>query len=491
MLSPLPESLRAARFSNRFAALPERFYTRLQAETFAESRLLAVSEPALALLDLTAEDAAHPAFARIFSGQAHWPGSAPLASVYAGHQFGTYVPQLGDGRALMLGEIQNRAGEHWEVQLKGAGRTPYSRFADGRAVLRSSIREFLASEHLHALGIPTTRALSLIATGEPVMRETVEPGAVITRLAPSFLRFGHFEYFFYTGQNDALTELADFTIAHYFPHLNGADRYARWFGEVVGRTARLMAHWQTAGFAHGVMNTDNMSILGLTIDYGPFGFLDGYAPGFICNHSDDTGRYAFDRQPQIGLWNLTALAMALSPLVPVTEARAALAAYQPELVSAYAALARRKLGLTVEDDGDPHLWAGLLTLMEQDAVDYTIFFRALADFRPDSDNPALERLFPGQAAAFREWCGRYRTRLEAERLSGAERAAAMNRANPKYILRNHLAEVAIRKAYEGDMSEIGRLLSVLTRPFDEQPEAESYAAPPPAWAKDICISCSS
>lgn len=492
MLAPAPTSLETLHFTNRLASLPERYYTRLRPEPFPRQQLLAVSDAALELLDLPPTEATRPEFAEVFSGKRALKGSDPLATIYAGHQFGTYVPQLGDGRALTLGEIHNSRGEYWEVQLKGSGRTPYSRFADGRAVLRSSIREFLASEHLHALGIPTTRALCLIATGETVLRETAEPGAVITRLSPSFLRFGHFEYFFYTGQEEALRELADFTITHYFPECGtGADRYVLWYEAIAKRTARLMAQWQIFGFAHGVMNTDNMSILGLTIDYGPYGFLDAYEPGFICNHSDHTGRYAFERQPQIALWNLTALGMALSPLLATEDARYVLQGYQPELIAIYAALARKKLGLNTEDPDDPHLWADLLQLMEMGAVDYTNLFRALGTFSTMGDNATIAALFPN-AYNFSQWAERYKARLLAEQSDDTVRKSRVNQANPKYILRNYLAETAIRKAYnEQDYSEINTLLNILTRPYDEQPGYEAYAATPPEWAGDICISCSS
>ena len=316
------------RLEERFRRLPPHFFTSLPSERPGDPITVHGSASAAALIDLPPSAFAHPNFAQVFSGHAPLGGFAPYATVYAGHQFGVFVPQLGDGRALTIAELVNARGETWDVQLKGAGRTPYSRFADGRAVLRSSIREYLCSEAMAALGIPTTRALSVVATREGVARERMEPGAVVTRLAPSFVRFGHFEYFHHRGLHDDVRLLADHVIEGHFPHLAALpDRHAAWFGEIVARTADLMAAWQAAGFAHGVMNTDNMSILGLTIDYGPFGFLDAYDPGFICNHSDEGGRYAFERQPAIALWNLQALAAALTSLVPVETLRAALETY--------------------------------------------------------------------------------------------------------------------------------------------------------------------
>ncbi|MEW6613804.1 MAG: protein adenylyltransferase SelO family protein, partial [Pseudomonadota bacterium] len=288
-------------FDNSFARLPEPFYSRVMPTPVPAPELLSYNETAAALLDLDPREAQRPEFVEYFSGNRPLPGSEPLAALYAGHQFGHYVPQLGDGRAILLGEVRNRAGERWELQLKGAGRTPYSRGGDGRAVLRSTIREYLCSEAMHGLGIPSTRALCIVGSELEVYRESVERGAVLLRLAPSHVRFGSFEVFFYRDQHAELKLLADYVIERHYPELaDGDDRYVRFFQEVVLRTARLLAQWQAVGFAHGVMNTDNMSILGLTLDYGPFGFLDRYDPGFICNHSDHAGRYAFDRQPQIG-----------------------------------------------------------------------------------------------------------------------------------------------------------------------------------------------
>jgi uncharacterized protein YdiU (UPF0061 family) len=419
---------------------------------------------------------------------------APLAMVYSGHQFGHYNPRLGDGRAMLLGEITHNA-QHFELQLKGAGATPYSRQGDGRAVLRSSIREFLCSEAMYGLGIPSTRALALIASKEPVYREQVETGAMVLRVSPSHIRFGSFEYFFYTQQHEALQVLADFVIDHHYPECRQTPQpYAAFLQTVVERTAKLMAHWQAVGFAHGVMNTDNMSILGETFDYGPFGFLDDYQPAFICNHSDYNGRYAFNQQPQIGLWNCNALAHALSPLVPIDTLREILQRYQPVIEQHYLQLMRNKLGLQTEQESDNVLINQLLTLLQQSAVDYTIFFRQLCNFSTDnselSTNNTLRDYFIDRNA-FDAWSKQYAARLRTEGSDNTQRHACMQRVNPKYILRNYLAQQAIEKAQRDDFSMVNDLLQVLLTPFDEHPEFAHYANHPPDWGKHLEISCSS
>jgi serine/tyrosine/threonine adenylyltransferase len=382
-----------------------------------------------------------------------------------------------------------------ELQLKGSGLTPYSRMGDGRAVLRSSIREFLCSEAMRGLGIPTTRALCVTgSTRLPVRREEVETAAVVTRVAPSFIRFGHFEHFSHHDQHAQLRELADFVIEHHYPHCaDAAQPYAALLEEVARRTAGLMADWQAVGFCHGVMNTDNMSILGLTIDYGPFGFLDQFDPGHICNHTDHQGRYAYARQPNVGFWNLHALAQALLPLIGDTDA--ALAALEPyKTVFPQALLSRMsaKLGLSRTEDADRELVEGLLKLMAADKCDFTITFRRLAQFGTGASatNGEVRDMFIDREA-FDAWAMRYADRLRQENSRDAERALVMDRVNPKFVLRNHLAEVAIRQARSGDFSEVQRLLKVLGRPFDEQPEAAGYAGFPPDWAQSIEVSCSS
>ena len=488
------QKLETLTFDNTYARLPEAFFARQAPTPMPAPYLISFNADAAKLIDLHPDEAKRPEFAEYFSGNRTLPGSAPLAMLYAGHQFGHYVPQLGDGRAILLGEALSQTGQHWDIQLKGGGPTPFSRSGDGRAVLRSTIREYLCSEAMHGLGIPTSRALCIIGSDMEVYRESIETGATLVRMSPSHVRFGSFEVFFYRGQKEHIKTLADYVIAKHFPELaTETDKYPRFLREVVLRTARLMAHWQAAGFAHGVMNTDNMSILGLTLDYGPFGFLDSYDHGYICNHSDHQGRYAFDQQPEIGAWNLTCLAQALTPLMSVDEAKEAISVYQSAFVTHYIDLMSAKLGFTESGKENVPLITDLLEILHQNHIDYTIFFRKLGDFKQDStaNNASLRDMFIDRAV-FDEWAARYNTRLMAEASDDANRKLRMNQANPKYILRNHLAQIAIAKATEErDFSEIDRLLNLLRRPFDEQPEMEHYAAPPPDWASKIEVSCSS
>jgi uncharacterized protein YdiU (UPF0061 family) len=475
---------------SRFAELGDTFFSPVQIQPLRAAQWLAVSPSVAHLLGLSPEQVASEAALHRCNGVVA-SSVQPLAMVYAGHQFGSYNPRLGDGRAMLMGELEH-AGRRFEIQLKGAGPTPYSRQGDGRAVLRSSIREFLCSEAMHGLGIPTTRALALMASDEPVYREQVERGAMVLRVSPSHIRFGSFEYFFYTRQHDALQVLADFVIDHHYPDCRAAENpYAAFLQQVVQRTAVMIAHWQAVGFAHGVMNTDNMSILGETFDYGPFGFLDDYNPHYICNHSDHSGRYAFEQQPGIGLWNCNALAHALSPLVPVETLREILNSYQPVLEDTWTQLMRTKLGLLEAKEGDADLLAGLLNLLRAGAVDYTIFFRRLCDFTVFENNSAVRDLFVDRTA-FDQWALQYSQRLEAESSDNAERCVRMKKVNPKFILRNYLAQQAITKAErDKDFSEVQSLLSVLQSPFDEHPAFEHYAAFPPEWGKHLEISCSS
>jgi len=481
-------------FDNTFARLPDSFHSRLLPTPLPDPYLVSFNANAAGLIDLDSAEISRADFAEHFTGNRLLPGAEPLSMLYAGHQFGHFVPQLGDGRAILLGEIRNRAGELWDVQLKGAGITPYSRQGDGRAVLRSSIREYLCSEAMHGLGIPTSRALCIVGSDEEVYRERIESAAVLTRLAPSHVRFGSFEVFFSRNQHEQIATLADYVIARHYPHLSDvANKYRLFLHEVTQRTAKLMAQWQAVGFSHGVMNTDNMSILGLTIDYGPFGFMENYDPGYICNHSDPRGRYAYDQQPQIGLWNLACLAQALSPLVPQEQAHQVLDGYAPAYHRHYAELMGAKLGLIKVPDDDIQLIGALLEIMHAGQVDYTNLFRNLGNFDSSADagNDMLRDQFIDRAA-FDTWAAAYRARLQQQPGSDSERKARMDAVNPKYILRNYLAQSAIEKAEKHrDYGEIDRLLTLLGKPFDEQPEMESYAAVPPDWAQQIEVSCSS
>lgn len=489
------------RWCNSFAGLPPAaFYTRLAPQPLPDPYLVAWSPD---VADQLGVDVAGPPPDLLdgLAGNRELPGSDPLAAVYSGHQFGVYVPQLGDGRAHLLGGVRGRDGGVRELQLKGSGHTPYSRMGDGRAVLRSSIREFLCSEAMAGLGIPTTRALAVVGSDQPVIRETVETAAVTTRVSPSFVRFGSFEFLYWRQQHEHLRRLADYVIDEFYPECRDSPRpYLAMLEQVVRRTAHLIAAWQAVGFCHGVMNTDNMSILGLTLDYGPFGFLDAFDAGHICNHSDEGGRYAYNMQPQIGHWNLYCLGQALLPLIDdVDAAQATLAAYNDEFAAALDDRLHAKLGLAVLPDaraGDDALIRKLIDQMQASRTDWTIFWRRLCGLRrddPSGDGP-LRDLFVDRET-FDAWARDYRARLVAENIADAERSQRMREVNPKFILRNHLAEVAIRNARgengARDFTETARLLAILRRPYDEQAEHESYAAAPPDWAHHLHLSCSS
>lgn len=480
-------------FDNTYAHLPEAFYARVEPTPLPNPVLVSFNPDAATLLDLNPDEAKRPEFAGVFGGQFLIPGSEPVAMLYSGHQFGIYAGQLGDGRAILLGEVRNGRGEKWDLHLKGAGQTPFSRDGDGRAVLRSTIREYLCGEAMHGLGIPTTRSLCIVAGDEPVLRERPEVGAMLLRMAPTHVRFGSFQAFFARRQPEYVKQLADHVIARFYPHLAGAaDTYPRFFDAVSVRTAQLIAKWQAVGWAHGVMNSDNMSIIGLTLDYGPFGFLDAYDPAFICNHSDHHGRYSFRNQPDIGYFNLRCLGQALSSLVAPQQEQEALAAYEAAHTAHYLELMRAKLGLQDAKPEDAALVSSLLELMAAGRVDYTIFFRALGGFKSGEaeTNDSLRDFFTDRDG-FDRWAIRYADRLRAETGHDDDRRARMNQVNPKYILRNYLAQTAIERAQQKDYSEIDRLRQLLKDPFAEQPDMDAYAAPPPDWGRQILVSCSS
>ncbi|WP_270175354.1 protein adenylyltransferase SelO [Diaphorobacter sp. ED-3] len=473
-----------------FAALGSAFFTPLRPTPLPQPHWVGTSAEVGALLGLPEAWQQRDDALQAFTGNTLLPGSQPLASVYSGHQFGVWAGQLGDGRAILLGETAT--GQ--EVQLKGSGRTPYSRMGDGRAVLRSSIREFLCSEAMHALGIPTTRALCVTGSPAPVQREEVETAAVVTRVAPSFIRFGHFEHFAARGQEAELRALADYVIDRYYPNCRRSQEwegnaYAALLHAVSERTAALLAQWQAVGFCHGVMNTDNMSILGLTMDYGPFQFLDAFDPGHICNHSDVRGRYTFDRQPSVAYWNLLCLAQALLPLIgEVDTARAALQSYEGSFGRQFLARIRAKLGLQQAREGDAAWVDGLLRLLAADRVDYPIFWRRLSGAVATEDFEPVRDLFLDRAA-LDAWLLQYKELLALD--GWALAADLMHKTNPRFVLRNHLGEQAIRAAKLGDFSELQILQRLLARPFDDHPGHEAYAGFPPDWASSISISCSS
>jgi uncharacterized protein YdiU (UPF0061 family) len=489
-------TLARLRFDNHYARLGPDFSSALAPTPLPAPYRVSVNPDVAALLGIDPADLDTPDFTAIAAGNALPPGAEPVSMLYSGHQFGHYVPQLGDGRAILLGQVQGADGASWDLQLKGAGLTPYSRTADGRAVLRSTIREYLCSEAMHHLGIPSTRALAVVGSDHPVLRESVETAAVLTRVAPSHVRFGSFEVFHYRGQPELSRRLAEYVIERHFPDLAAshpaAARPRELLREVCLRTARLVAQWQAVGFAHGVMNTDNMSILGLTFDYGPFGFVERYDPDFISNHSDDTGRYALSNQPDIAFWNVCCLAEALTALVPVEECRDALGAFEPAFRRAQLQAWRAKLGLAEPRESDPALVTRLLGLLQAAGADYTRFLRALADLDPTAPSTVAALRDEGRhAEAFEPWLADYRARLAAESVPAAERRARMRRANPRYVLRNWLAQRAIERAQRGDFSEVDRLLALLRHPCDEQPGWDEYARPAPEHILAPEVSCSS
>lgn len=489
----------ALRFHDLWDGLPESLRSQVAPTPLPDPELVDFSPAAAELINLDPAAGGDPELPAYLAGQRLPDGATPTATAYAGHQFGNFVPQLGDGRAISLGQVIDRHGQPWDLQLKGCGRTPYSRWADGRAVLRSTLREHLCSEAMAGLGIPTTRSLGLIRSSERVQREALEPGAAMLRLAPSHLRFGHFEYVFYRQEYDLLKPLADHVIDQHLPHLDGGqDRYRRWLTEVMELTAWLVAQWQSVGFIHAVLNTDNMSILGLTIDYGPFAFMDAHDPKFTPNHSDPAGRYAFENQPLAAEWNFSRLLQATLPLLSDDPEEAVeigthiLDRFRPEYEAQYKAQMRAKLGLRDADRGDEDLIQDLLSRMSATGADFTRTFRALCAVKRDDDGgdtPFLDEFADRESAA--EWLGAYRQRLAAEARGDPERHAQMRRANPRYVLRTHLAQTAIDQAAEGDYEEVERLRRVLQRPYEDQPEMARYAALPPEWAQGIELSCSS
>ena len=488
-------SLSSLSLSSRFFDLPNAFYTQVTPQPLNNTRWVAWNHDFASQFGLPAQPP-EGELKHFFAGELISETFPSLAMKYAGHQFGVYNPELGDGRGLLLGELANRDGTLFDVHLKGAGLTPYSRMGDGRAVLRSTIREYLCSEAMAGLGIPTTRALGMLTSDTPVYRERVEQGALLIRMSESHIRFGHFEHFFYTNQMAELKLLADKVIEWYWPQCLQDDKpYAAMFETIVDKTANMIAYWQAYGFAHGVMNTDNMSILGQTFDYGPFGFLDDYEPGYICNHSDYQGRYAFDQQPRIALWNLSALAHALSPLVERPDLEAILAQFEAKLGSYFSQLMRSKLGLHCKLEQDSQLFQAMFELLHQNHVDYTRFMRELSNL-DHADPQVVVDLFIDREAA-KAWLDLYLARCECEvdgdaaPISAEARCASMRASNPKYILRNYLAQQAIEKAEQGDFSEVEALAALLKTPYDEQPEMEHYANLPPEWGKKMEISCSS
>ena len=476
-------------FDNSYVRLPDRFYASVLPTPVAAPRLVKVNSELATRLGIDPATLASPEGVEVHAGNRIASGSEPIAAAYAGHQFGQFVPQLGDGRAILLGEVVDRDGVRRDIQLKGSGPTPFSRRGDGRAALGPVLREYLVSEAMAALGIPTTRALAAVTTGQPVLREDVLPGAVLTRVASSHIRVGTFQFFAARGDTEALRALADHAIARHYPEAAGAENpYRALLEGVVRRQGALIAQWMPVGFIHGVMNTDNMSIAGETIDYGPCAFMDAYDPATVFSSIDRQGRYAYGNQPAIGLWNLTRLAESLLPLLDanedkaIAEAQQALSLYADSFNGAHLGGLARKIGLDRVRDGDAELIQDLLDRMAKNKADFTLTFRRLADAATDEGADGVVAALFETPADFHEWAAAWRRRLAGETGDAAARRTAMQAVNPAYIPRNHRVEAAIEAAEErSDFAPFEELLEVLAKPFEERTQFAAYAeAPPPS-----------
>lgn len=467
-----------------YLSLDPIFYDKVTPTPLKNPRLASLNPKAAELLGLDPTVLKADELEALLNGTHTLNGSSPYAMCYSGHQFGYYVPRLGDGRAINLGSVNG-----WNLQLKGSGQTLYSRQGDGRAVLRSSIREYLMSEAMDALGIPTSRALAIITSDEKVARERWERGAIVLRLSPSWIRFGSFEYFFHTNRHQELQKLADFLLEESFPELLGIeDPYLKMYAKIVKRTAELIAQWQSVGFNHGVMNTDNMSAIGVTIDYGPFAFMDTFESGYICNHTDEQGRYSYDNQPRIGYWNLERLAHALSPLVTPEKLKNELEKYGEYFTARLMEILRAKLGLDTSDENDSDLFRALFTVMENGRIDMTPFFRSLSRYDGDRTLLMAQTLAPNQ---LNEWLDRYDKRVSLNTSSTEIRHKKMLRTNPKYVLKNYILQEAIDKAQNDDFTLLNDLLQLAQNPYDEHESFERYSLPTPHQFKNLKLSCSS
>lgn len=492
------KSIKSLNFSNQFINLDPQFFQAKTPDPVAEPYLVNFNPEVAELLDLDPKEADGPDFSNFLSGNKPINGAQPLAMAYTGHQFGVYNPRLGDGRGLLLGEIVNQKSERWDLYLKGSGPTRFARGFDGRATLRSSIREYLAGEALHGLNVPTTRALAIIGIRDLIYRETPELAAVLVRVADCHVRFGSFEMFHYNNQPENVTKLADFVIETYYPELAPEpDKYRLFYREAIRKTAYLIACWQAVGFIHGVMNTDNMSITGATFDFGPYGFMDRFNPRFTPNHSDGAGRYAYGAQPEIGFWNLKKLGMTLGHLMDSETIAEALETYQPAYNKFYRSFMAEKLGLEILDSEFKQLTGDLFQLLYDNAVDYANFFRRLSHF-PHGPTEELRKSFV-ELKKLDHWLERYRKLIEREGAADEERKENMDRVNPKFILRNYLMAEAIDKALkESDFSEIERLRVLLRDPFRDRPEqfetlgidANRYASDTPDSLREMRLSCS-
>ncbi len=467
-----------------YLTLDDIFHHKVNPQPLNNPHLIHANSSAANLIDLDENELTTDTFIQFVNGNTILNESTPYAMCYAGHQFGHFVPRLGDGRAINLGEVDG-----WHLQLKGAGLTRYSRGGDGRAVLRSSIREYLMSEAMHGLHIPTTRALAIIGSTQQIRRESWESGAIVLRMSPTWIRFGSFEYFYHAKKHTELEALADYTIKESFSHLvNDKDAYIKMFSEVVETTAIMIAKWMGVGFNHGVMNTDNMSIAGLTIDYGPYAFLDEYDIDFICNHTDQGGRYSFGNQPQVGQWNLSMLMNALSPLVNMDAMKEVLENYGKVFNETHMQILRDKLGLEVHHDKDKELISSLFEFMQNQRIDYTYFFRTLSRYDGNRDEILSRAMLK---LPLDEWLDIYDERLKLETRSTEERLQAMQKTNPKYVLKNYMLQEAIDKADKGNFSGVEDLMVLAKNPFEEHSEFEKYAGETPVVHRSLKLSCSS
>ena len=469
--------------THNFSELPEEFFTLQDWQGFDNPKIVIENHAMKKAIGM--EDTEHQELLKIFNGSKKIGSLKPLSMVYSGHQFGQYVEQLGDGRGLLFAQINSNEGL-LDIHLKGAGKTPYSRFGDGRAVLRSVIREYLCGEAMHALSIPTSRALMIIGSDEMVIREKSESAAMLVRTAKTHIRFGSFEYFHYNNKHEHVKALADFCINSYPQYFSKTtNTYVDFFRVIVEETAKMIARWQACGFNHGVMNTDNMSILGETFDYGPYGFMEDYNPNHVCNHSDHQGRYAFKNQPYIGLWNCSALGHALSSLISEESQGEVLQTYEAIFQDTLAELYRKKLGLDQAQPEDANLIQGLLDIMESEKLDYTNTFRNLTQALAKKNSPELN------SEISKSWIVSFLERHSKETLSKDKRLELMNQVNPKFILRNYMAQEAIEAAEVNDFSKLETLMIIMTQPFEELIEHQKFANKSPMWAKDLEISCSS
>ncbi len=478
-------NLDALQLDTPYLCLDQEFYDVCDPIPLDQPYLVSFNPKAAQLIGLDIDTHQDPALIELFNGT-HLPkGAKHFSMCYAGHQFGNYNPRLGDGRAHNLGKIKG-----WNLQLKGSGETLYSRMADGRAVLRSSIREYLMSEAMYHLGIPTTRALGIIGSQSKVLRNDMERAAIVMRMSSSWIRFGSFEYFYYTKSYDKLEALAEYVIQESFPHLtDDEDRFFKMFCETLERTAKLIAQWQGVGFCHGVMNTDNMSIEGLTIDYGPFAMMDDFNYGYVCNHTDKAGRYSYGEQPNVSYWNLTMLAKALSPIIEHKRMQQKLNEFGAFIYpDAYIDVMRNKLGLEIEHEEDVELIKELIGILQDVCVDHTLFFRTLS--RYDTDKSEMYDIVM-EPVILDKWLQLYDKRLSLETRSHTQRQESMLKINPKYVLKNHMLQKAIVLAEKGDFSMVETLLYIASHPYDELPEYEHFSQDTPEEFKNLGLSCSS